>query len=95
MSRVFSAHAVSVDGRTTHDHSGGWGGDGPHPTARLFGLSHRPVPGIGEQQTLITTGIEDAIDAARVAAGDNDVALTGGGVLASALEAGLVDEVIR
>ena len=35
-----------------------------------------------------------AIAAARKAAGDNDVALMGGGVLTSALEAHLVDEVI-
>jgi dihydrofolate reductase len=60
----------------------------------LFVLSHRPIPGIGEKQILVTTGIEDAIDAARAAAGDKDVALMGGGVLASALEADLVDEVI-
>jgi dihydrofolate reductase len=36
----------------------------------------------------------DAIGAARAAAGDKDVALMGGGVLTSTLEADLVDEVI-
>jgi len=36
----------------------------------------------------------DAIAAAREAAGDKDVFLMGGGVLSSALEADLVDEVI-
>jgi dihydrofolate reductase len=85
---------AAVAGRTTYEHSSGWGGGGPHPTAPLFVLSHQPVPGIGEKQTLVTTGIEDAINAARAAAGDKDVALMGGGVLASALEADLVDEVI-
>jgi hypothetical protein len=83
-----------VAGRTTYEHSGHWGGGGPHPTARLFVLSRRPAPEISEAQTLVTTGIEDAIAAARAAAGDKDVALMGGGVLTSALEAGLVDEVI-
>ncbi|WP_433472132.1 dihydrofolate reductase family protein [Spirillospora sp. CA-142024] len=96
--QVFDAAAARVgavvSGRTTYEHSGHWGGGGPHPTARLFVLSHRPAPEISERQTLVTTGIEDAIAAAREAAGSKDVALMGGGVLTSALEAGLVDEVI-
>jgi len=96
--RVFDAIAArvgaAVAGRTTYEHSSHWGGGGPHPTARLFVLSHRPAPEISEKQTLVTTGIEDAIAAARAAAGDKDVALMGGGVLTSALEADLVDEVI-
>ncbi len=96
--RVFDALAArvgaAVAGRTTYEHSGHWGGDGPHPTARLFVLSHRPAPEISEKQTLITTGIEDAIAAASDAAGDKDVALMGGGVLTAALAAGLVDELV-
>jgi dihydrofolate reductase len=35
---------ATVAGRTTYEHSGHWGGSGPHPTARLFVLSHRPAP---------------------------------------------------
>ena len=96
--RFFDAAAARVGavvaGRVTYEHSGRWGGGGPHPTAPLFVLSHGTVPGIGERQTLVTGGIEDAVAAAREAAGDKDVALMGGGVLTSALEAGLVDEVI-
>lgn len=96
--RVFDTAAARVGavvaGRVTWEHSGRWGGDGPHPTAPLFVLSHGPVPGIGEKQTLVTGGIEEAVAAAREAAGDKDVALMGGGVLTSALEAGLVDEMI-
>jgi dihydrofolate reductase len=84
---------ATVAGRTTYEHSGHWGGGAPHPTAPLFVLSHRPAPEISETQTLVT-GIEDAIAAAREAAGDKDVALMGGGALTSALEADLVDEVI-
>lgn len=83
-----------VAGRTTYEHSSHFGGGSPHPTARLFVLSHRPAPEISEAQTLITTGIEDAIAAARAAAGDKDVGLMGGGVATAALAAGLVDEVI-
>jgi dihydrofolate reductase len=133
MTKVFSAHAVSVDGyisgrgdtpsqvfdgfrlsepsarffdtiaarvgaavagRTTYEHSGHWGGGGPHPTAPLFVLSHRPAPEISTTQTLVTTGIEDAVAAARQAAEGKDVALMGGGVVTSALEADPLDEVI-
>ena len=83
-----------VAGRNTYEDSDRFGGDGPHPTARLFVLSHRPAPEMTEQQTLVTTGIEAAVAAAREAAGDKDVGLMGGGVLTEALKAGLVDEVL-
>lgn len=97
--RVFDALAgrvgASLAGRNTYDDSGWIQGGGPHPTAPLFVLSHRPIPGMSDpRQTLVTTGIEDAVAAAREAAGDEDVALMGGGVAAAALAAGLVDEVI-
>ena len=85
---------ATVSGRTTYEHSSHWGGGGPHPTAPLFVLSHRAAPEISETQTLVTTGIEDAIAAAREVAGDKDVAVMGGGALTSALAADLVDEVI-
>jgi dihydrofolate reductase len=96
--RFFDALAARVGamvaGRTTYEHSSHFGGGSPHPTAPLFVLSHRPMPEISERQILVTTGIADAIAAAREAAGDKDVGLMGGGVLTSALEAALVDEVI-
>jgi dihydrofolate reductase len=85
---------AAVAGRSTYEHSSHFGGGSPHPTAPLFVLSHRPAPEISERQTLVRTGIADAIAAAREAAGEKDVALMGGGVLTSALEADLVDEVI-
>jgi dihydrofolate reductase len=96
--RVFDALArrvgAAVAGRNTYEDSEHWGGGGPHPTAPLFVLSHRPAPEMTERQTLVTTGIDDAVAAARGAAGDKDVCLMGGGVLTEALSAGLVDEVI-
>lgn len=85
---------AAVSGRTTYEHSGHWGGDGPHPTAPLFVVSHRPAREISAKQTLVTSGIEDAIARARAAAGDKDVALMGGGLVTEALKAGLVDELI-
>lgn len=83
-----------VAGRNTYEDSDGFGGGSPHPTARLIVLSHRPVPQMSERQTLVTTGIRDAVAAAREAAGGKDVGLMGGGVVTEALKAGLVDEVI-
>lgn len=96
--RLFDALAARVGaivaGRNTYEASDGWGGGSAHPTAPLFVLSHRPVPEISERQTLVTTGIEDAVAAAGEAAGGKDVGLMGGGVVTEALKAGLVDEVI-
>ncbi len=82
-----------VAGRNTYEDSGHFGGGSPHPSAPLFLLSHRPAPELTERQTLVTD-IEQAIAAAREAAGNRDVGLMGGGVVTSALIAGLIDEVI-
>jgi dihydrofolate reductase len=97
--RVFDALAArvgaSIAGRNTYDDSDRFGDDGgPHPTAPLFVLSHRPAPQMHGRQTLVATGIADAVAAAREAAGDKDVALMGGGVVTEALKAGLVDELV-
>jgi dihydrofolate reductase len=83
-----------VAGRHTYEDSDRFGGGSPHPNARLFVLSHRPAPEMTERQTLVTTGIEDAVAAAGAAAGDRDVGLMGGGVTTAALQAGLVDELV-
>jgi dihydrofolate reductase len=96
--RVFDSLAgrigATVAGRNTYDDSKGFGGGSPHPDAPLVVLSHRPVPSLGERQTLVTTGIEDAISTAKELSGGKDVGLQGGGVVTAALEKGLVDELI-
>jgi len=96
--RVFDALAgrvgAVVAGRNTYEDSDGFGGGSPHPAAPVVVLTHRPVPEISDRQTLITTGITDAVAAARALAGDKDVALMGGGVVTEALRAGLVDELV-
>ena len=83
--RFFDALAArdgaAVAGRTTYEHSSHFGTAAARTRRRpSFVLSHRPAPEISETQTLVTTGIEDAIAAARAIAGDKDVALMGGGV---------------
>ncbi|MFC0434882.1 dihydrofolate reductase family protein [Kutzneria buriramensis] len=83
-----------VAGRNTYEDSDHFGGGSPHPAAHLVVLSHRPAPEISERQTLVTTGIEDAVAAARKAGAGKDVGLMGGGVVTSALRAGLVDELV-
>lgn len=97
--RYFDAQAsrvgASIAGRNTYDDSSRFGDDGaPHPQAPLFVLSHRPAPQMGGRQTLITSGLEDAVAAARDAAGEKDVALMGGVLVTEALKAGLVDELV-
>lgn len=97
--RVFDAFAsrvgASLAGRNTYEDSSRFGDDaGPHPTAPLVVLSHRPAPRMTGRQTLVTTGIEDAVATARELAGEKDVALMGGGVVTAALAAGLVDELV-
>ena len=104
MSKVFTAHAGQglgdggmlfdwySDGDTPSQVFGGFRLSGP--SARLIILGHRPVPEISERQTLVTTGIKDAIAAARQAADGKDVGLMGGGVVTEALTAGLVDEIV-
>src|SRR6202000_2480631 len=82
-SRVFDDIAgrvgASLAGRNTYDDSEWEHGGTPPPPAPLVRLSPRPMPA-NDRQTLVTTGIEDAVAVARDAAGDKDVALMGGGV---------------
>ncbi len=85
---------ATLAGRNTYDDSGWSTGGGPHPTAPLIVLSHDPPPQINKRQTFVSTGIEDAVAAAREAAGDKDVAVMGGVVVTEALKAGLVDELV-
>lgn len=85
-----------VAGRTTYEHADRWGGTGPHPTARLFVLSHDPIPDADPSQTIVTDGIASAIGQARAVAEGlgKDVAVMGGRATTAALEAGLLDEVV-
>jgi len=96
--RVFDELAAGIGavvaGRNTYDDSGWIDGGSPHPAAPLFVLSHRPVPGMSDEQTLVTTGVADAVAAALERADGKDVSIMGGGAVTSALEAGLVDKIV-
>ena len=95
--RVFDAAAgrvgAMIAGRTTYEHSDGFSGGSPHPTAPLVVLSHRPAPD-GSHAQNFATSIEEAVAVASRLAGDGDVGLMGGATTAAALQAGLLDEVI-
>jgi dihydrofolate reductase len=76
----------------------GWWGDDPPFHVPVFVLTHHardllPKQG-GTTFTFVTDGVESAIDQARAAAQDKDVAIGGGAsVVQQALGAGLLDEI--
>jgi len=74
-----------------------WGEEPPfhHPVFVLTHHEREPVPKQGGTTfTFVTDGIESALDQARAAAGDRDVAVAGGAdVVQQYLAAGLFDEI--
>jgi dihydrofolate reductase len=97
---VFDFHTertgAVVAGHTTYEHADRWGGAGPHPTAKVFVLSHEPITDAAPGQTIVTDGIESAIRQANVVAdaAGKDVGLMGGVTTTEALKAGLLDEIV-
>lgn len=85
-----------VTGRTTYDDSEEFDGEGPHPTAPMVVVSHRPAPTehVDSERRFFADTIEAAINLAKKLAGDKDVAIQGGGTLTAAIAADLVDEVV-
>jgi dihydrofolate reductase len=75
----------------------GWWGDEPPFHHPVFILTHHPREPVTKQGgttfTFVTDGIEAALEQARAAAGDKDVAVGGGADVAQQyLKAGLLDE---
>jgi dihydrofolate reductase len=75
----------------------GWWGDDPPYHAPVFVLTHYPRESIemqgGTSYTFVTDGIESALEQARAAAGNKDVAIAGGAeTVRQYLAAGLLDE---
>jgi dihydrofolate reductase len=75
----------------------GWWGDDPpfhHPVFVLTSHAREPLEMEGGTTFhFVTDGVESALEQARAAAGDQDVALAGGGqAISQYLKAGLVDE---
>jgi dihydrofolate reductase len=85
-----------VAGRTTYEHADRWGGDSPKSGTPLFVLSHEPIADADPRQTIVTDGIESAINQAKAVAAEagKDVTLMGGVTVTEALKAGLLDEIV-
>jgi dihydrofolate reductase len=88
-----------IAGRRTYDLSvPWWGADGPAGPTRvpvLFATHAEPedVPE-GGVYTFVTDGIESALEQAKAAAGDKDVAVMGGAEIGQQfIRAGLIDEI--
>jgi dihydrofolate reductase len=89
------ATGAVLSGRNTVEQVDHWGGD-HHGGVPIFVPSHRP-PGTRAAQyplvTYVNDGIVSAMAQAKAAAGDRDVLVHGAYTAASALEAGVLDEV--
>jgi dihydrofolate reductase len=103
--RELAAAAVArygavIAGRVTYEHHlPFWGANGPKGTARrpVFVVTREPpacAPEVGVYE-FVTDGLNEALIRAQAAAGDSDVEVLGGAVLARQfVEAGLVDEIV-
>jgi len=81
-----------VSGRATYEAAGHWGDENPWGIP-VFIVTHRPEEEPKSGAFTFVSGVEEAVDRARAAAGDMDVHVMGGAdVIRQALDAGLVDE---
>jgi dihydrofolate reductase len=81
-----------VSGRATYEAAGHWGDENPWGIP-VFIVTHRPEEEPESGAFTFVSGVEEAVDRARAAAGDKDVHVMGGAdVIRQALDAGLVDE---
>ena len=81
-----------VGGRTTYESARHWGGENPWDLP-FFIVTHRPEEEPEGGAFTFVSGVEEAVERAREAAGDKDVHVMGGAdVIRQALEAGIVDE---
>jgi dihydrofolate reductase len=98
ISQSVSTTGAVICGRRTYDDSlPFWGADGPTGAARLpvFVVTHHLPQDIpeGGVYTIVTDGIESALQKAKKAAGDKNVTVMGGADLGQQyIKAGLVDE---
>lgn len=87
-----------IMGRHMFDMSEGPWGDNPPFHMPVWVLTHHPreplVKAGGTTFNFVTEGIESALQQARAAAGDRDIAIAGGAnVIQQYLKAGLIDEI--
>jgi dihydrofolate reductase len=89
---VMSRNGAVVAGRSTYEAARHWGDKNPW-SIPVFIVTHRPEEEPEGGEFAFVSGVEEAVDRAREAAGDKDVNVMGGAdVIRQALRAGLVDE---
>ena len=97
LDEVFSSIGAIVTGRRTFDITNGWGGR--HPIGAdvpIFVLTHSVPDGWDYERspfTFVTDGVESAVEQAKVAAGEKNVAVGAASLVQQCLKAGLLDEV--
>jgi dihydrofolate reductase len=81
-----------VGGRATYESARHWGEENPFGLP-LFIVTHRPEEEPEGGEFIFVSGVEEAVERAREAAGDKDVHVMGGAeIIRQALDAGIVDE---
>jgi dihydrofolate reductase len=92
LAEAISRIGAVVGGRRTYEASGRWGGKNPWGLP-FFIVTHRPEEEPEGGAFTFVSGVEEAVERAKEAAGDKDVHVMGGAdVIRQALAAGLVDE---
>jgi dihydrofolate reductase len=92
---AFGAIGAIVTGRRTFDITNGWGGRHPLDVP-MFVVTHNIPDGWdyeGSPFTFVTDGVESAVEQARAAAGEKNVAVGAASIVQQCLRAGLLDEV--
>jgi dihydrofolate reductase len=92
LSEMVSRLGAVVAGRWTYEAANHWGDENPWGFP-VFIVTHRPEEQPEGDAFTFVSGVEEAVERAREAAGDKDVHVMGGAdVIRQALDAGLVDE---
>ncbi len=89
---AFANHGAVIGGRWTYEAADHWGGRNPWPVP-FFIVTHRPEEQPDDGGFTFVGGLDEAVEAARAAAGGNDVHVMGGAdILRQALRAGYLEE---
>jgi dihydrofolate reductase len=92
--RMTSRIGATIAGRGTYDSAEAWGGTNPFRSP-LFIIGQADTGPRSEDGFTFVDGFDDALEQARVAAGDKDVSIMGGATtIREALRAGVVDELV-
>ncbi|MBZ0286301.1 MAG: dihydrofolate reductase family protein [Anaerolineae bacterium] len=95
INELLTRFGAILTGRGDFNASDAWGGKSPLGVP-IFIVTHKPPPewvGKDTPFTFVTDGIESAVQQAKAAAGDKDVAVGGTKIVQQLLNRGLLDEI--